>query len=82
MGKREEIVVDKRRKRKYRRLSRYEKKAKKAAKSRQQGRKRPGRKQKKERNASLRSDRKAHPLSGVSKDRESPIRNMLPARKL
>ena len=32
MGKREEIVVDKRRKRKYRRLSRYEKKAKKAAK--------------------------------------------------
>lgn len=32
MGKREEIAVDKRRKRKYRRLSRYEKKAKKAAK--------------------------------------------------
>ena len=32
LGKREEIVVDKRRKRKYRRLSRYEKKAKKAAK--------------------------------------------------
>ena len=32
MGKREEIIVDKRRKRKYRRLSRYEKKAKKAAK--------------------------------------------------
>ena len=32
MGRREEIAVDKRRKRKYRRLSRYEKKAKKAAK--------------------------------------------------
>ena len=32
LGKREEIAVDKRRKRKYRRLSRYEKKAKKAAK--------------------------------------------------
>ena len=32
MEKREEIAVDKRRKRKYRRLSRYEKKAKKAAK--------------------------------------------------
>ena len=32
MGRREEITVDKRRKRKYRRLSRYEKKAKKAAK--------------------------------------------------
>ena len=32
LGRREEIAVDKRRKRKYRRLSRYEKKAKKAAK--------------------------------------------------
>ncbi len=32
MGRREEIAVDKRRKRKYRRLSRYEKKAKKTAK--------------------------------------------------
>ena len=32
MGRRKEIAVDKRRKRKYRRLSRYEKKAKKAAK--------------------------------------------------
>ena len=32
MGRREEIAVDKRRKRKYHRLSRYEKKAKKAAK--------------------------------------------------
>ena len=31
MGKRKDIAVDKRRKRKYRRLARYEKKARKAA---------------------------------------------------
>ena len=53
MGKREEIVVDKRRKRKYRRLSRYEKKAKKTAK------KQAAREEKARRKAEKREKRKS-----------------------
>ena len=53
LGKREEIVVDKRRKRKYRRLSRYEKKAKKTAK------KQAAREEKARRKAEKREKRKS-----------------------
>ena len=53
MGRREEIAVDKRRKRKYRRLSRYEKKAKKTAK------KQAAREEKARRKAEKREKRKS-----------------------
>ena len=61
MGKREEIAVDKRRKRKYCRLARYEKKARKAAAKEAAKQERPAEKQRKERNGSLRRNRKAYP---------------------
>ena len=66
MGKRKDIAVDKRRKRKYRRLARYEKKARKSGCKRNgKAGEGPQKSRKKKKNGSLLRSRKASPENGL-----------------